>query len=208
MGSCLSAAVPSARMFAAGCQRDWEALPRPDLPLTVGLDGGYRPATGRLLWNEVDMPALDVAAVRRMVAVLCQDFCRYFLDVRENIGVGRHERIRDFEAIMAAADQAGAHAFIQELPQAYETLLGPEFEGGHNLSVGQWQRVALARAFLRDAPFIILDEPTAALHAGAEHEPFDSIRTLFRGRTVLLISHRFSSVRSGSDLRLAPRRAS
>ena len=75
-------------------------------------------------------------------------------------------------------------------------MLGPEFEGGKELSVGQWQRVALARAFFRDAPFIILDEPTAALDARAEHELFESIRTLCRGRSVLLISHRFSSVRS------------
>jgi ATP-binding cassette subfamily B protein len=79
-------------------------------------------------------------------------------------------------------------------------LLGPEFEGGHNLSVGQWQRMALARAFLRDAPLIILDEPTAALDARAELELFDSIRTLFAGRTVLLISHRFSSVRSADRI--------
>jgi ATP-binding cassette subfamily B protein len=79
-------------------------------------------------------------------------------------------------------------------------MLGPEFEGGSDLSVGQWQRVALARAFFRDAPFVILDEPTAALDPRAEHELFERIRTLLAGRTVLLISHRFSSVRSADRI--------
>ena len=99
-----------------------------------------------------------------------------------------------------AAVHAGADDFLAKLPAGYETVLGPEFEGGNELSVGQWQRVALARAFFRDAPFIILDEPTAALDARAEHELFESIRTLCRGRSVLLISHRFSSVRSADRI--------
>jgi ATP-binding cassette subfamily B protein len=89
---------------------------------------------------------------------------------------------------------------VLQVPDGYQTLLGPEFEGGYNLSVGQWQRVALARAFLRDAPLVILDEPTAALDARAEHGLFDSTRSLFAARTVLLISHRFSSVRSADRI--------
>jgi ATP-binding cassette subfamily B protein len=120
--------------------------------------------------------------------------------VRENIAVGRHERLAEPDSVERAAQHAGAEQFITRLPMQYETLLGPEFEGGHNLSVGQWQRMALARAFLRDAPLVILDEPTAALDARAEHELFDSIRALFKGRTVLLISHRFSSVRSADRI--------
>jgi ATP-binding cassette subfamily B protein len=98
--------------------------------------------------------------------------------------------------LVDAARQAGADDFIEKLPRGYETLLGPEFLGGVDLSVGQWQRIALARAFFRDAPLIILDEPTASLDAKAEHELFARIRTLLAGRTVLLISHRFSSVRA------------
>jgi ABC-type multidrug transport system fused ATPase/permease subunit len=114
--------------------------------------------------------------------------------------MGRHQRIDDAEAVRGAARHAGADEFLAKLPSGYDTVLGPEFEGGNELSVGQWQRVALARAFFRDAPFIILDEPTAALDARAEHELFESIRTLCRGRSVLLISHRFSSVRSADRI--------
>jgi ABC-type multidrug transport system fused ATPase/permease subunit len=164
------------------------------------LCGLYAPASGRVLWDDTDTANVDPAALRRSVAVLFQDFCKYLLDVRENIGVGRHEQIGDAESIRSAAQRAGADEFIGDLPEGYQTLLGPEFEGGYNLSVGQWQRMALARAFLRDAPLVILDEPTAAMDARAEHELFDSMRTLFAGRTVLLISHRFSSVRSADRI--------
>ncbi len=164
------------------------------------LCGLYTPAAGRVWWDRTDTAQVDPTALRRSVAVLFQDFCKYLLDVQENIGVGRHERLSDARSIRAAAEQAGADAFIRDLPDGYQTLLGPEFEGGYNLSVGQWQRVALARAFLRDAPLVILDEPTAALDARAEHELFESMRTLFAGRTVLLISHRFSSVRSADRI--------
>jgi ATP-binding cassette subfamily B protein len=164
------------------------------------LCGLYRPSAGRILWDATDIDEVDPVALRRSVAVLFQDFCKYLLDVTENIGVGRHERLAEPETIQQAAVRADANGFITDLPEGYATLLGPEFEGGYNLSVGQWQRMALARAFLRDAPLVILDEPTAALDARAEHELFDSMRTLFAGRTVLLISHRFASVRSADRI--------
>jgi len=102
----------------------------------------------------------------------------------------------DTEAIMRAAERAGADRDIVSLPEGYETLLGPAFIDGTDLSTGQWQRLALARTFFRDAPLVILDEPTAALDAKAEHELFDRIGELFADRSVLLISHRFSTVRS------------
>jgi ATP-binding cassette, subfamily B, bacterial len=160
----------------------------------------YLPQEGRVLWDGTDTATVDPDELRRSVAVIFQDFLHYSLPAAENIGMGRHQRIGDTEAIRRAAVHAGADEFLAELPDGYGTALGPEFEGGKELSVGQWQRVALARAFFRDAPFIILDEPTAALDARAEHELFDSIRTLCRGRSVLLISHRFSSVRSADRI--------
>ena len=160
----------------------------------------YLPHGGRVLWDGVDTAIVDPDELRRSVAVIFQDFLHYSLPASENIGMGRHQRLGDPEAIRGAAVHAGADEFLARLPAGYETVLGPEFEGGHELSVGQWQRVALARAFFRDAPFIILDEPTAALDARAEHELFESIRTLCRGRSVLLISHRFSSVRSADRI--------
>jgi ATP-binding cassette subfamily B protein len=160
----------------------------------------YLPHGGRVLWDDLDTAIVDPDELRRSVAVIFQDFLHYSLPASENIGMGRHQRIDDADAVRAAARHAGADDFLAELPRGYQTVLGPEFEGGKELSVGQWQRVALARAFFRDAPFIILDEPTAALDARAEHELFDSIRTLCQGRSVLLISHRFSSVRSADRI--------
>jgi ATP-binding cassette subfamily B protein len=162
--------------------------------------GLYRPSRGRVVWDGVDTAELDADDLRRSVAVIFQDFARYLLPARENVGLGRHERIADDEAIIAAATRAGADRFLRRLPEGYDTMLGREFRGGWDLSIGQWQRVALARAFFRDAPFVILDEPTAALDARAESELFDRMRELLEGRSVLLISHRFSSVRSADRI--------
>jgi ATP-binding cassette subfamily B protein len=160
----------------------------------------YSPEDGSIRWDGTDVESLDPAAVRRQVAVIFQDFLRYLLPAHENIGLGRAEAIDDAESIERAARQAGAHEFVLGLPHGYDTRLGPEYADGVDLSVGQWQRLALARAFFRDAPFVILDEPTASLDARAEHDLFERIRTLLAGRTVLLISHRFSSVRSADRI--------
>ena len=155
----------------------------------------YVPDRGVIAWDGVDASTCDPERLRSSVAVVFQDFVKYLLTVRENIGMGRHERCEDLDAVVHAARRARAHDAIVSLREGYETRLGPEFFGGSDLSVGQWQRVALARAFFRDAPFIILDEPTAALDAQAESDLFENIRLLCRGRSVLVISHRFSSVR-------------
>src|SRR2546427_9406633 len=138
--------------------------------------------------------------IDKRVAVLFQDFARFMLTARENIGLGRVERLADFEAIARAAERAGADTFVNAWPERYDTVLGPYFVGGKDVSIGQWQRVALARAFFRAAPLVILDEPTASLDARAEAELFERIRTLFKGRSVVLISHRFSSVRSADRI--------
>jgi ATP-binding cassette subfamily B protein len=160
----------------------------------------YMPTLGRILWDGVDTAGCDPVTVRRHMAVIFQDFVQYHLSARDNVGVGAYERVDDLEAVAGAARQSGAHSFLETLPEGYETMLGREFDGGHELSVGQWQRVALARAFFRGAPFVLLDEPTAALDPRAEHELFERIRTMARGRTVLLVSHRFSSVRSADRI--------
>ena len=162
--------------------------------------GLYRPTSGRVLWDGVDVSRIDPDELRRAVAVIFQDFERYLLPARENVGMGRHEAIEDVDGIVAAARRADADGFLSGLPEGYETMLGREFAGGYDLSIGQWQRVALARAFFRDAPLAILDEPTAALDARAESRLFDHIRDLLSGRSVLLVSHRFSSVRSADRI--------
>ena len=164
------------------------------------LAGLYSPTAGVVRWDGVDLSTVDVASVREQVAVTFQDFVKYPLTGWENIGVGRVSAMGDRDLVRMAAEHAGAAAPLDGLANGFDTLLSKEFEGGEDLSVGQWQRLALARAFFRDAPFIILDEPTAALDPRAEHELFQAIRSLFRGRTVLLISHRFSSVRSADRI--------
>jgi ATP-binding cassette subfamily B protein len=164
------------------------------------LAGLYRPDGGEIRWDGLDVSTVDPDALRRQVAVIFQDFERFHLTAADNIALGRVEAVDDEPGIRAAAAQAGADRFVEKLPDGYATMLGPEFRGGTDLSVGQWQRMALARAFFREAPFIILDEPTAALDPRAEQDLFERIRTLLSGRTVLLISHRFSSVRSADRI--------
>jgi ATP-binding cassette, subfamily B, bacterial len=164
------------------------------------LAGLYPPDRGRVLWDGIDVTTVDRDELRRSIAVIFQDFERYLLPARENVGLGRHERVEELEAVIAAARRADVDETLAGLPEGYETMLGREFAGGYDLSIGQWQKVALARAFFRDAPFVILDEPTAALDARAESMLFDRIRELLAGRSVLLISHRFSSVRSADRI--------
>ncbi|HXV92618.1 MAG TPA: ABC transporter ATP-binding protein [Pseudonocardia sp.] len=168
--------------------------------LATLLCGLHRPDSGRIRWDDVDIAEVDQDGLRARIAVLFQDFQRFALPVRDNIGLGRVERREDLPAIRAAAVDAGADHFLSALPHGYDTVLAPEFAGGSEISGGQWQRVALARAFFRDAPLVILDEPTAALDPPAERALFDAVRSLFRGRTVLLVSHRYPSVRAADRI--------
>ncbi len=159
------------------------------------LAGLYRPTSGSVSWGGVDVSEVDISAVRDRSAVLFQDFVRYLLSARENVGMGRWEAIDDLDSGVAATSAAGAHDFLEAMPNGYETFLGPQFFGGSDLSGGQWQRVAMARAYLRRAELVILDEPTASLDPRAEAALFSAVRDLFAGRSVVLISHRFASVR-------------
>jgi ATP-binding cassette subfamily B protein len=164
------------------------------------LAGLYIPDSGTVTWDGVDVAGCDADQLRDSVAVIFQDFVKYHLRARDNIALGRHERYDDVAGTEAAARATGAHDALAGLDRGYETRLGPEFLGGTDLSVGQWQRVALARSIFRDCPFVILDEPTAALDPRAERDLFDGIRRLFANRSVLLISHRFASVRSANRI--------
>lgn len=157
------------------------------------LAGLYPPDSGRLLHDGAAIT--DLTAHRERTAVVFQDFTRYKLPALDNIAFGRPHATADLRRVREAARRAGALDFLQELPEDLHTPLGKEFAGGADLSGGQWQRLALARAFYRDAPLVILDEPTAALDAQAEEQLFTSLRQLFTGRTVVLISHRLRSVR-------------
>lgn len=155
----------------------------------------YEPTAGRVLVDGVDLREWDAVELRRRIAVMFQDYARYQLTARENIGFGDLDAMADESRLREAARQAGADRVVDGLPNRYETMLGRWFEEGVELSAGDWQRVALARAFLRDAPIVILDEPTSSLDAKVEHEVFGRLRMLARDRTAIFISHRMSTAR-------------
>lgn len=164
------------------------------------LAGLYTPDSGEVLWDDVPVAGWDPDQLRRAIAIIFQDFAKYALSARDNVAMGRTGSSDDLERVIRAAKAATAHEFLAQLPQGYDTVLSRMFEGGRELSIGQWQRVALARAFFRDAPLVIMDEPTASLDPAAERELFERIATLSRDRALLLISHRFSSMRSADRI--------
>jgi ATP-binding cassette subfamily B protein len=164
------------------------------------LGGLYAPESGSITWDGTDATELDPATIRAHVAVIFQDFIRYMMSAYDNVALGDPRRYADRAAVERATSASGMHAPLAALPHGYDTILGPEFIGGSDLSGGQWQRVALARAFFRDAPFVVLDEPTASLDPRAEAELYASLGNLFQGRGVLLITHRFGSVRSADRI--------
>lgn len=183
----------------------------------------YDPSEGRILLDGVDLRDYDVADVRRAIGVIFQDFVRYDMRFDENVGVGEVDRVREYLdaepalaepaaslvagatgigldgttplAITDAAEKSLAASLLPRLPGAYRQMLGRRFEGGVDLSGGEWQKVALARAYMRNAQVLILDEPTAALDARAEYDVFVRFNALMAGRMAVVISHRFSTVR-------------
>lgn len=155
----------------------------------------YDPTGGRITIDGKDLRQFEKAELRRAISVIFQDFVQYQMPVRDNIWLGNTSLPIGDEAIIRSARAAGADDFIRKLSAGYDTTLGNLFEGGQELSVGQWQKIALARAFLRTSEIIILDEPTSALDPKAEFEVFEKFRQLAAGRSTLLISHRLSTVK-------------
>jgi len=155
----------------------------------------YDPTEGEILLDGVNIRDFDLSAYRQQIGVLFQDYTHYLLSAKENIGFGKVEELDNMSRIIAASQKSGAHGFIEKLPNGYDNILGKWFEQGEELSIGQWQKVALARAFMRDAPLLVLDEPTASLDPEAEYEVFKQFIELTLGKITILISHRFSTVR-------------
>ena len=154
--------------------------------------GLYEPDGGQLRWDGKALPSRDV---RASVSLILQDFVRYQMSVRDNVVMGDSARVVDDAAVIDAVVRSGFSATLQELPEHLETMLGRDLDEGIDLSGGQWQRLALARALFRDRSLVVLDEPAAALDPRAEHALFRDVRAVLNGRSAVLVSHRFSSVR-------------
>jgi ATP-binding cassette subfamily B protein len=161
----------------------------------------YRPTSGRILLDGLDLEEWDESTLRRRIGVIFQDFARYQMLAGENIGAGDVRAFEDEERWRSAAVQGLAAEFVEALPSGYRTQLGKWFKDGRELSGGQWQKIALARAFMRgDADILVLDEPTAAIDAAAEAEVFEHFRELTQNRIAIVISHRFSTVRMADQI--------
>ena len=160
----------------------------------------YKPTEGRILWDGVDIQEFDYDEYRSKIGVIFQDFVKFMFTVKENIFVGNISEKENLPRIKNAAKKSLADAVINQLKNKYDQMLGKRFAHGVELSGGQWQKIALARAYMRDAELVILDEPTAALDARSEHEVFLRFSELMEGKTAILISHRFSTVRMASRI--------
>jgi ATP-binding cassette, subfamily B, bacterial len=155
----------------------------------------YEPTEGRILLDGIDLREFDPEVLRRQIGIIFQDYLRYQMTVAQNIAVGNIEMKDDRPLIEASARQSLADKLAEKLPEKYDQALGRRFHQGVELSGGEWQKIALARAYMRDAQLLILDEPTAALDARAEYEVFQRFAELTKGKSAVLISHRFSTVR-------------
>ncbi|MEH2460237.1 ABC transporter ATP-binding protein [Nostoc sp.] len=161
----------------------------------------YTPDSGRIFLDGLDLQEWDVDVLRRRIGVIFQNFVRYQFTVGENIGVGDVEHLENKTRWQTAAQKGMAQSFIDQLPQSFQTQLGRWFKGGQELSGGQWQKIALSRAFMRSqADILVLDEPTSAIDAQAEFEIFNHFRAITQNQMVLLISHRFSTVRMADKI--------
>jgi len=161
----------------------------------------YTPDTGRILLDGLDLQEWDIEVLRRRIGVIFQNFVQYQFTIGENVGVGDVDHLEDQARWEVASDKGMARSFIESMPKGFKTQLGRWFRGGQELSGGQWQKIALSRAFMRSgADILVLDEPTAAMDAEAEMQIFDHFRTITNNQMVVLISHRFSTVRMADKI--------
>jgi ATP-binding cassette subfamily B protein len=155
----------------------------------------YDPSEGRILLDGIDLREYDLDELRIQIGVIFQDYIRYQMSVNQNIAVGNINEVSNADLIRTSSIQSLAHPLIERLPDKYDQMLGRRFNNGIDLSGGEWQKIALARAYMKNAQLLILDEPTAALDARAEYEVFLRFADLTKGKSAVLISHRFSTVR-------------
>ena len=155
----------------------------------------YDPSEGQILIDGIDIRQFSIESYRKMIGVIFQDYVRFSFKAGENVAVGQIEESENTQQIKTAAEKSLADPVIQKLPGGYDQMLGKRFSEGIDLSGGEWQKIALARAYMRDAQIVILDEPTASLDARAEYEVFKRFSELTKGKSAVIISHRFSTVR-------------
>lgn len=160
----------------------------------------YEPTSGEISINGQNIKGYTLNSLRNSMSVIFQNFINYDLSVKENIGFGDIKNINNNQKIKEAAKLSGADAFIETFPNKYDTMLGKYFERGEELSGGQWQKIALARAFFKDARILIMDEPTSALDPKAEYEVFKNLINHTTHKSLILISHRFSTVRLADEI--------
>ncbi|KKQ28447.1 MAG: ABC transporter, ATP-binding/permease protein [Candidatus Levybacteria bacterium GW2011_GWA1_37_16] len=159
----------------------------------------YDATDGEILINGINIKELKLSNWYKHMGTLFQDFVHYYLTVKDNIILGDPTK-QDEKQIIEAAKKAGAYEFIEKLPHKFDQTLGREYEGGEELSIGQWQKLAIARAFYQSSPLLILDEPTSAIDAEAEYEIFNNIEKEYKNKTLILVSHRFSTVRNANKI--------
>jgi ATP-binding cassette subfamily B protein len=160
----------------------------------------YDVTEGEILINGINLKEIDLNSWYKNIGALFQDFIRYQFTFKENIIYGNLQKKNDLKSLQEAIKNSGADSYVNDLPKGVEQIVGKTFAGGEDLSGGQWQKLALARAFFRDAPILILDEPTSAIDAKAEYEIFERVQKLQKDKTVLIISHRFSTVRNADRI--------
>ncbi len=158
--------------------------------LMTGLD---RPTSGKIKINGTDMEELDLPQYRQRISLVAQDFCRYYLPVRYNIGLSNHQRMKDDKGMYAASEKGGAYEFISGFPGRLDQLLGTQYHDGMELSGGQWQKLSISRGYFKQGSFLIMDEPTSALDAAAEERVYNQFVSLSEKSTAVFVSHRMAS---------------